>query len=85
MYLMADTKISVLTIIVENGADTKGIQGLLSEYSSCIIGRMGIPHCEKNVRIITVVLDGPVQSINELTNKLDGMDNVNASVVFANV
>ncbi|MBO7671949.1 iron-only hydrogenase system regulator [bacterium] len=82
---MSDTKISVLTIIVENGADTPKIQSFLSEYSSCIIGRMGIPHCEKNVRIITVVLDGPVESINELTNKLDGLDKVNASVVFANV
>ena len=80
-----DTRISVLTIIVENGADTPKIQEYLSEYSSCIIGRMGIPHCEKNIRIITVVLDGPVQSINELTNKLDGMDKVNANVVFANI
>lgn len=82
---MDNTKISVLTIIVENGADTPKIQEYLSEYSSYIIGRMGIPHCEKCVRIITVVLDGPIDSINELTNKLDGMDKVNASVVFANV
>ena len=82
---MENSKIAVLTIIVENNADTKAIQGLLSDYGSCIIGRMGIPHCEKHVRIITVVLDGPVDSTNELTGNLDLLENVSASVVFASV
>ena len=82
---MNNTKIAVLTIIVENNADTCQIQTYLSDYGSCIIGRMGIPHCEKHVRIITVVLDAPVEATNELTGKLDSLDNVNASVVFASV
>lgn len=82
---MNKTKIAVLTIIVENKADTRQIQTYLSDYGSCIIGRMGIPHCEKHVRIITVVLDAPVEATNELTGKLDSLENVNASVVFANI
>lgn len=82
---MNDTKIAVLTIIVENNADTRQIQTFLSDYGSCIIGRMGIPHCEKHVRIITVVMDAPVESANELTGKLDNLENVNASIVFASV
>ena len=80
-----ETRVAILAIIVENNAVICEIQNLLSEYSEFIIGRMGIPYREKNVRVISVVLDAPVDTINALTGKIGRLENVNAKTVYSNV
>ena len=80
-----ETRVAILGIIVENNAVICDIQNLLSEYSEYIIGRMGIPYREKNVRVISVVLDAPVDTINALTGKIGRLENVNAKTVYSNV
>ena len=38
-----DTRVAVMSIIVEDRASTEKINALLHEYGEYIIGRMGIP------------------------------------------
>ena len=80
-----ETRVAIIGIIVENNAVICDIQNLLSEYSDFIIGRMGIPYKQKDVRIISVVLDAPVDTINALTGKIGNIDGVNAKTVYSNV
>ena len=80
-----ETRVAIIGIIVENNAVICDIQNLLSEYSEYIIGRMGIPYKQKDVRIISVVLDAPVDTINALTGKIGKIDGVNAKTVYSNV
>ena len=80
-----ETRVAIIGIIVENNAVICDIQNLLSEYSEYIIGRMGIPYKQKDVRIISVVLDAPVDTINALTGKIGNIDGVNAKTVYSNV
>ena len=80
-----ETRVAIVGIIVENDAVVCDIQNLLSEYSEFIIGRMGIPYKQKDVRIISVVLDAPVDTINALTGKIGKIEGVNAKTVYSNV
>ena len=80
-----ETRVAIIGIIVENNAVICDIQNLLSDYSEFIIGRMGIPYKQKDVRIISVVLDAPVDTINALTGKIGNIDGVNAKTVYSNV
>lgn len=80
-----ETRVAIVGIIVENNAVICDIQNLLSEYSDFIIGRMGIPYKQKDVRIISVVLDAPVDTINALTGKIGKIEGVNAKTVYSNV
>ena len=80
-----ETRVAIIGIIVENNAVICDIQNLLSEYSDFIIGRMGIPYKQKDVRIISVVLDAPVDTINALTGKIGSIQGVNAKTVYSNV
>ena len=80
-----ETRVAIVGIIVEDNAVICDIQNLLSEYSECIIGRMGIPYKQKDVRIISVVLDAPVDTINALTGKIGKLEGVNAKTVYSNV
>lgn len=80
-----ETRVAIIGIIVENNAVICDVQNLLSEYSEFIIGRMGIPYKTKDVRIISVVLDAPVDTINALTGKIGKIDGISAKTVYSNV
>lgn len=80
-----ETRVAIVGIIVEDDAVICDIQNLLTEYSKYIIGRMGIPYKEKSVRVISVVLDAPVDVINALTGKIGRLEHVNAKTVYSNV
>ena len=80
-----DTKVAITGIIVEDISKIKEVQNLLSEYSDFIIGRMGIPYKQKNIRIISVVLDAPVDTINALTGKIGKINGITAKTVYSNI
>ena len=80
-----ETRVAIVGIIVEDEAVICDIQNLLTEYSEYIIGRMGIPYKDKKVRIISVVLDAPVDTINALTGKIGNVQHVSAKTVYSNV
>ena len=80
-----DTRVAIVGIIVEDCASTKEVQELLTQYSDYIIGRMGIPYRQKNIRIISVVLDASMDIINALTGKLGRISCVSSKVVYSNV
>ena len=80
-----ETRVAIVGIIVEDEAVICDIQNLLTEYSEYIIGRMGIPYKDKKVRIISVVLDAPVDTINALTGKIGKVEHVSAKTVYSNV
>ncbi len=81
---MEDTRIAVVAIIVENPDRVEKVNALLHEYGQFIIGRMGLPHREKNVNVISVVLDAPTSVINGLTGKLGMLDGVGAKALYSN-
>ncbi|MBQ2059396.1 MAG: iron-only hydrogenase system regulator, partial [Firmicutes bacterium] len=43
-----------------------------------IIGRMGIPYREKNIFVISIAMDAPVNEINALTGKIGRLDGIHA-------
>lgn len=81
---MEDTRIAVVAIIVENVDRVDKVNALLHEYGQFIVGRMGLPHREKNVNVISVVLDAPAGVINGLTGKLGMLDGVGAKALYSN-
>ena len=78
-----ETRVAIIGITVEDDAVICDIQNLLTEYSKYIIGRMGIPYREKSIRVISVVLDAPVDIINALTGKIGRIEHVNAKTVYS--
>ena len=80
-----ETRVAMIAIIVEDPAAVMDIQALLSEFSEYVIGRMGIPYNQKNVRIISVAVDAPVDKINAITGKIGKLHGVIAKTVYSNV
>ncbi len=80
-----ETRVAIIAIVVEDDAVICDIQNLLSEYSEYIIGRFGIPYKTKKIRLISVALDAPVDTINALTGKIGKIDKVSAKTVYSNI
>ncbi|OPJ54972.1 TM1266 family iron-only hydrogenase system putative regulator [Alkalithermobacter paradoxus] len=69
-------RIGVVAIIVENKESVEKVNKLLSEFADSIVGRMGIPYKEKDVSVISIIVDGTNDEIGALTGRLGRLDGV---------
>ncbi len=78
-----DTRIALVGIIVDNTDSTEKLNTILHEYGQYIIGRMGIPYREKNVSIISVVIDATNDVISSLSGKLGMIEGISVKTVYS--
>ena len=76
-----ENRIAAVSVIVEEPESVEALNGILHDYSACVIGRMGIPYREKGVNVICLVLDAPTDTVNALTGKLGRLQGVTARAV----
>ena len=76
------SRISVVSILITDRNAAETVNGALSLYGGYIIGRMGIPYKEKNVSVLSVALDAPVEITNALTGKLGKIERVSVKALF---
>lgn len=81
----AEKRIAVVSILVTDRSVSERVNALLSEYGDWILGRMGIPYREKQVSVLSVVLDAPVESTNALTGKLGRLGGVSVKALFGKI
>ena len=78
-----ETRVAVISIIVENTESVDAINHLLHEYSDHIIGRMGLPYRPKKINIISVVMDAPHDIISALCGKIGRIDGINVKAIYS--
>ena len=52
-----ETRVAVISIIVENAGAVEELNNLLHSAGQYIIGRMGIPYRQKGISIISIAID----------------------------
>ena len=80
-----ENRIALLGIVVEDPAAVEPLNRLLHEYGEYIIGRMGIPHRERGISVISMVLDAPGDAISTLAGKVGQIPGVSAKTLYAKV
>ena len=78
-----ESRIAVISIIVENSDSVECLNRILHEYGIYIIGRMGIPYHEKQMSIISVVMDAPQEKVSALSGKLGMIPGVSSKCLYA--
>ncbi len=78
---MSENRIAVLSIIAEDRTKSPEINSVLALFGDYVVGRMGIPYKQKDVFVICVVVDAPVEIINNITGKLGMIEKVTAKTV----
>ena len=80
-----ESKVVVVSIIVRYEEAAAAVNDLLHEYRQYIVGRMGIPYRQRNVSIISVVMDAPGEVASALSGKLGMQPGVTAKTLTAKV
>ncbi len=82
-----ETRIAVMSIIVENPDAVETLNHLLHDYSQYIIGRMGIPYRAKTqkINIISIAIDAPQDTISSLAGKVGKLSGVSVKTALSNI
>lgn len=80
-----ETRVALLSIIVESPEAVEPLNALLHAYGEWIIGRMGIPYRQKKINIISIAIDAPQDTIAALSGKIGSLPGVSAKTVYSNV
>ena len=78
-----ETRVAVISIIVEDPESVLAVNELLHQYSEFIIGRMGIPYRSKGISIISIAMDAPQDKISALSGKIGRLNGVTAKAAYS--
>jgi len=71
-----ERRIGAAVLLVKNREAIQKLNTIVSNHADIVIGRQGIPLLEKNISIITLVLQGTTDEIGSLTGQLGRLTGV---------
>ena len=80
-----ETRVAVMSIIVENPNAVERLNAILHEYGEFIIGRMGIPYRKRQISIISIALDAPQDAISSMSGKIGNLPGVSVKTAYSGV
>ena len=80
-----ETRVAVMSIIVENSQMVESLNAILHNYSEYIVGRMGIPCRKRGVSIIAIALDAPMNTISSLSGKVGSLQGISVKTAYSGV
>jgi putative iron-only hydrogenase system regulator len=80
-----ETRVAVMSIIVEDPGAVERINGYLHEFGDYIIGRMGLPYRKRKISIISIALDAPQNTISSLAGKIGSLPGVSVKTASSSV
>ena len=78
-----ETRVAIIGIIVENPDSVSQINDILHEVRDYVVGRMGIPYRERNISIISVVVDAPESLRSSVSGKIGMLEGVSAKITYS--
>lgn len=80
-----NTRVAVMSIIVENGDTVEQLNSILHEYGEYIIGRMGIPYRKRKISIISIAIDAPQDTISALSGRIGNLAGITVKTAYSSV
>jgi putative iron-only hydrogenase system regulator len=78
-----DKRVGIIGIFIEDFSCVERVNALLHEYARLIIGRMGIPYREREISVISLIVDGSNDEISALTGKVGRITGVSVKSMIA--
>ncbi|MBN1559302.1 iron-only hydrogenase system regulator [candidate division KSB1 bacterium] len=77
-------RIGVVAIIVHDPEKVHDVLNkILHDYSRIIIGRLGMPYRERDLSIISLIVDGSTDDIGAMTGRIGQLAGVTVKSAFA--
>ncbi len=83
MSEVSENRIALLGIIVEKGEAAETLNKILHDFSSHIVGRMGVPYPKRGINIISVIVDAPNPVVSSLAGRLGMVDGLAVKTLYS--
>ena len=70
-------------IIADRQRSAPAVNRILSEHGDLILARVGLPHRERHVSVITLVIEATTDELGRLTGKLGLVESVSVKSALA--
>ena len=80
-----ETRVAVMSIIVEDSETVQTLNELLHQYGEYIIGRMGLPYRKRNISIISIAMDAPQNTIAALAGKVGTLRGISVKTAYSSI
>ena len=77
-----EKRIGTITILIKGKTSVPAVNELLSEYSSIILARQGLPLHNRNINVISLVIEGTIETISALTGKIGRLEDVEVKSIL---
>ena len=77
-----EKRIGVVAILIDKRDSIKFLNEIFSEFNQTILGRQGLPLREKNVHIISLIVEGTTDQIGALTGKIGKLKGIQVKSVL---
>jgi putative iron-only hydrogenase system regulator len=77
-----EKRIGTITILIKGNVSIPVVNALLSEYSSIILARQGLPLHNRNIHVISLVIEGTTEVISALTGKIGRLKDVEVKSIL---
>lgn len=78
-----EKRLGIVAIILDDKDYAEQVNDILHEYSHTIIGRMGLPYKERNVAVISLIVDTTADEVSAMTGKLGRVKGVSVKSALA--
>lgn len=83
---MDSRSVGVVAIIIKNRTTSANlVNEALTNYGDIVIGRMGLPYHERDLNIVTLIVDASTDQIGSLTGKLGMIPGVTVKSTLAKI
>lgn len=77
-----EKRIGTITILIKGNTSVPEVNSLLSQYSSIILARQGLPLHNRNINVISLVIEGTTEVISALTGKIGRLKDVEVKSIL---
>lgn len=75
-------RLGVVGIVLEDISAAEEVNAVLHEFARLVVGRMGLPYREREVSVISLIVDGEGDEISALTGRLGRIRNISVKTAL---
>jgi len=76
-----EKRIGTITILIEDRKQSAAVNQIISEHSDIVLCRQGLPFHDREVAVISLIVEGMMNRINAMTGRLGRIDGLTCKAV----
>ena len=80
-----EKRIGTVTVLILDRSQAAEINTIISQHTSIVLCRQGMPFHDRTVAVIALIVEGTVNEINSLTGSLGRLQGVQAKAVVTTI